>query len=290
MPIKWFVVVAQIINFLILVWVLKRFLYKPILNAIDAREKGIATQFAEANAKTAEAEKERATFQHKNEVFDQEHAALMKKMSDEANAERQRLLDEVRKDADALRARRQEALRNEQRALHSNIIRWTQKEVFAITRKTLADLATMSLEERMADVFVNRLRALTSPAREQLAAALGTATQPARVRSAFELPPPQRQAIESALKEMFAVDTSVQFETRPDLVCGIELSTNGQKVAWSIADYLATLEKSAAELLHLDAMTDASSNSDPLANSKPDPKRNSTPGLVSGPLAQEANH
>ncbi len=193
MPIDWFTVVAQAINFLILVWLLKRFLYKPILHAIDEREKGIATQLAEAEAKKAEAQKERDDFQHKNEAFDQERAALLKKATDEAKAERQRLLDEARKDADSLRAKRQEALRNEQRNLSQEIIRWTQKEVFAITRKTLADLATTSLEERMGEVFVHRLRALTGAAKEQLAAALKTSTHPARVRSAFDLPPAQRR-------------------------------------------------------------------------------------------------
>ena len=172
MLIDWFTVVAQAINFLILVWLLKRFLYKPILHAIDEREKGIAAQLAEAEAKKAEAQKERDDFQHKNEAFDQERAALLKKATDEANAERQRLLDEARKDADALRAKRQEALRTEQRNLSQEIIRWTQKEVFAIARKTLADLAATSLEERMGEVFVGRLRALTGAAKEQLAAAL----------------------------------------------------------------------------------------------------------------------
>ena len=151
MPIDWFTVVAQAINFLILVWLLKRFLYKPILHAIDEREKGIAAQLAQAEAKKAEAQQERDDFQHKNEAFDQERAALLKKATDEAKAERQRLLDEARKDADSLRAKRQEALRNEQRNLSQEITRWTQKQVFAITRKTLADLATTSLEERMGD-------------------------------------------------------------------------------------------------------------------------------------------
>ena len=196
MPIDWFTVVAQAINFLILVWLLKRFLYKPILRAIDEREKRIATQLAQAEAKKAEAKKERDDFQHKNEAFDQDRAALLKKTADEANVERQRLLDEVRKDADSLRAKRQEALRNEQRALGQDIIRWTQKEVFAITRKTLADLATTSLEERMSEVFVQRLRALTGAAKEQMALALKTSTQPARVRSAFDLPPEQHAAIQ----------------------------------------------------------------------------------------------
>src|SRR5580698_7005160 len=129
MPIDWFTVIAQAVNFLILVWLLKRFLYKPILHAIDEREKGIAAQLAEAEAKKGESQKERDDFQHKNEVFDQERAVLLKKATDEAKAERQRLLDEARKDADALRAKRQVALRDEQRNLGQEIIRWTQKEV-----------------------------------------------------------------------------------------------------------------------------------------------------------------
>jgi F-type H+-transporting ATPase subunit b len=252
MLIDWFTVAAQAINFLILVWLLKRFLYKPILDAIDEREKGIATQLDQAEAKKADAQRERDDFQHKNEAFDQERAGLLKKATDDVKAVRQRLLDESRMEADALRAKREEALRNEQRDLNQEIIRWTQKEVFAITRKTLSDLAAASLEERMGAVFVHRLRDLTGAAKEQLAAALQTSSQPATVRSAFALPPAQRNAIESAVKDTFGAETRIQFEAAPELVSGIELSVNGQKVAWSIADYLATLEKSAGELLHSD--------------------------------------
>jgi F-type H+-transporting ATPase subunit b len=269
MPIDWFTVAAQAINFLILVWLLKRFLYGPILHAIDEREKGIATQLAQAEAKKAEAQKERNDLQHKNEAFDQERAALLKKTADEADAERRRLLDEARKDADALRAKRQEALRNEQRNLSQEITRWTQKEVFAIARKTLTDLAGTSLEERMGAVFVQRLRALTGTAKEQLAAALKISTQAARVRSAFEMPAEQRAAIQKALNETFSADIHIQFETVPEVVSGIELSVAGQKVAWSIADYLATLEKSAGELLNQDAKPEVDAGPKPKLNGKP---------------------
>jgi F-type H+-transporting ATPase subunit b len=272
MPIDWFTVVAQVINFLILVWLLKRFLYKPILHAIDEREKGIAAQLADAEAKKAESQKEREDFQHKNEAFDQRRAALLKQATDEAHAERQRLLDEARKDADSLRAKRQEALRNEQRNLSQDIARWTQKEVFAVARKALADLAAISVEQRVADVFVQRLRVLTGTAKEQLAAALKTSTDGARVRSAFDMPAEQHAAIQKALNETFSADIHVQFETAPELVSGIELSVEGQKVAWSIADYLATLAKSAGELLN----GDAKSESKPDTKSKPEAKVEAT--------------
>jgi F-type H+-transporting ATPase subunit b len=249
MLIDWFTVGAQALNFLILVWLLKRFLYKPILNAVDAREKRIAAELADADARKAEAQKERDEFQHKNEEFDQQRAALLGKATDEAKVERQRLLDDARKAADALSAKRQEALRLDANNLNQAIRRRTQQEVFAIARKALTDLATTSLEERMSEVFIHRLCTMDGKAKEALAEALKTASEPALVRSAFDLPTAQRTPIQKALNETFSTEIHVRFETAPDVVSGIELTTNGQKVAWSIADYLASLEKGVGELL-----------------------------------------
>ena len=249
MLIDWFTVGAQALNFIILVWLLKRFLYKPILDAVEAREKRIAAELADADAKKAEAQKERDEFQHKNEQFDQQRAALLSKATDEAKAERQRLIEEARKAADALSAKRQETLRTDAHNLNQAIRRRTQQEVFAIARKALTDLATASLEERMGEVFMRRLRTMDGKLKEGLAEALKTASEPALVRSAFDLPAEQRAAIQKALNETFSTEVQVRFETAPDLVSGIELTTSGQKVAWSIADYLASLEKGVGELL-----------------------------------------
>jgi F-type H+-transporting ATPase subunit b len=249
MLIDWFTVGAQALNFIILVWLLKRFLYKPILNAVDAREKRIAAELADADAKEAEAQKERDEFQHKNEEFDQQRAALLSKATEEAKAERQRLLDDARKAADALSAKRQETLRSDAHNLNQAIMRRAQQEVFAIARKALTDLATTSLEERMGEIFTSRLRTMDEKAKEGLAQALKTASEPALLRSAFDLPAEQRATIQNALNETFSAEVRVRFKTAPDLVSGIEFTTNGQKVAWSIADYLASLEKGVGELL-----------------------------------------
>jgi F-type H+-transporting ATPase subunit b len=272
MLIDWFTVGAQALNFIILVWLLKRFLYKPILNAVDAREQRIAAELADADAKKAEAQKERDDFQHKNEEFDQQRAALFSKATDEAKAERQRLLDEARKAADALSIKRQESLRSDANTLNQAIRRRTQQEVFAITRKALTDLATTSLEERMSEVFTLRLRRMDGKAKEGHGEALKTASEPAIVRSAFELPTAQRAAIQNALNETFSAEVHVRFETAPDLVSGVDLTTNGQKIAWSIADYLASLEKGVGELLKEEDKPEAKSEPKPQAKPKPKPK------------------
>jgi F-type H+-transporting ATPase subunit b len=249
MLIDWFTVAAQALNFLVLVWLMKRFLYKPILHAIDEREKRIAAELADAAAKKAEAQKEHDEFQKKNAEFDQQRAALLSKATGEAQAERQRLLEEARTAAVALSSKQQEALKNEEHTLHQAIIRRTQQEVFAIARRALTDLATISLEERLGEVFTRRLREMDGKAKEGFGEALKKASEPAVVRSTFDVPAEQRAAIQNALNETFLAEVRVRFETAPDLISGIELTTNGQKVGWNIADYLASLEKGVDELL-----------------------------------------
>jgi F-type H+-transporting ATPase subunit b len=266
MLIDWFTVGAQTINFLILVWLLKRFLYKPILRAIDEREQRIAAKLADADAKEADAQKEREKFQHKNEEFDQQRAALFSKVTDEVKAERQRLLDEARQAADALRAKRLDSMMREQQSLNDEITRRTHDEVFAIARKALTDLAATSLEERMTEVFTSRVRNLNDDAKAEFARSLKELSDPVLVRSAFELPPPQRDAIQLALNETFSADIKLRLETAPGVISGIEVTANGRKIAWSIADYLASLTTSVGDLLKEQSQADAA----PKSEAKPD--------------------
>lgn len=189
MLIDWFTVGAQALNFMILVWLLKRFLYKPILNAVDAREKLIAAKLADAGAKELKAQGERDAFQQKNEAFDKQRAALLSKAANEAASEGRKLLDQARKAADTLSAKRKETLRTDAHALNQSIRDRTQQEVFAIVRKTLTDLADTDLDERMAKVFTRRLRGMSGKAKTTFGAALNSGKGPALLRSALISPP-----------------------------------------------------------------------------------------------------
>ncbi len=272
MLIDWFTVGAQALNFAILIWLMKRYLYKPILNAIDAREKKIADELADAEKKKANAQKDRDDFQHKNEQFDQQRAALLNNATDDAKSERDRLLDEAKKAADALGAKRHEALISDAHRLNEAISRRTQQEVFSIVRKALADLATTSLEERLCDVFMRRLRAMDEGTKAGLAVSLRAMSEPALVRSAFVLPPEQCAAIQKAINETFSADIHLRFEAAPDIISGIELTTNGQKLGWSIAEYLTSLEKGVDALLKPKDIPVASGEHKPNSESRPEVK------------------
>ena len=271
MLIDWFTIIAQVFNFLILVWLMKRFLYKPILNAIDAREKRIADELASADKKKAEAQKESDEFKHKNEEFDKQRAALLSKATQDAETERQKLMDEARKAADVLSAKRQESLRNDTKNLNQAISLRTQQEVFAIARKTLRDLSTTTLEECMTGVFIRRLQGMDSQTKNGLLNVLKTSSQSGTVRSAFDLAEGQRAAIQNALNVSFSADIHLKFETTPDLIGGIEFTSNGQRLAWSIADYLKSLEKGVDEILKEKEKSEAKTEP------KPDDKKETKP-------------
>lgn len=249
MLIDWFTVGAQALNFIVLVWLMKRFLYQPILRGIDAREQRIAAQLADAAGQVADAQRQRVEFEGKSQVFDEERAGLLSQAVKAAETQREQLLLAARQAADALSDQRQATLRNEATSLNQAIGQHVQHEVFAIARKTLAELADSSLDERLVAVFIRRLQQLDTSAQLQLAEAFAHSTEPALLRSAFELPAGQRQLLQEALNSRFAAPIALRFETSPERVDGIELSCHGQRLAWSISDYLQALEQGVGELL-----------------------------------------
>ncbi len=247
MKINWFTVVAEIINFLVLVWLLKRLLYKPILNAIDNREKKIAAQIQDAENKKAEAKKERDEFRKRNEDFDQQKKDLMDKAIANTNAEHDKLLEAARNDASALQSKLEKAAKDNEESKTFAIAQKIQEQVLAITKKTLSDIASVSLEQQSVNIFILRLKGFTDEENKQFNEAFKSNKNSILVQSAYELPAPQQTEINQAVNEVLGTTTSLQFKTEPGLISGIELSTNGYKLAWSIKEYLSSLEKTISE-------------------------------------------
>lgn len=248
MQINWFTVIAQIVNFIVLVWLLKRYLYKPILKAIDEREKKIEGHIKDAEAKDALAKKEQAQFSKKNETFDKEKRGLMDKAISETNKERERLLESVKKDANELRSKFEKSLAETQESQSLDIAQKTQKEVFEIARKILTDLSNGSLEEQLGKIFIQRLNDLEKEEKKQFIEAFKSSSQGSiLINTAFDLPEKQQTDIKNAVMKIIGKETQFQFKTAPEIIGGIELKSNGYKLAWSISEYLNSLQKNLSE-------------------------------------------
>lgn len=241
MKVNWFTVIAQIINFLILVWLLKRFLYKPVLNAIAERERKIASQLSDAETKKAEARRERDEFEQKNEAFDKARTAMMDQVQQQANAEKLRLFESVKKESNTLRSSYHTSLMEEAESVTNMLKRKAREEVFAIAEKTLSDLANTSLEEQSVAVFIEKINNLEE--KENLKKALVNDNKIMFIKSAFELSPVSKSNIEKVVSDITEKEINFQYEFSPELVSGIEISTESYKLSWNIDTYLDTLKK-----------------------------------------------
>jgi F-type H+-transporting ATPase subunit b len=242
MQLDGFTTAAQIVNFLILVALLKRFLYGPIIEAMDSREAHIAARLQEAEVTRDRAAQQTALYHERLQQLQETRETMLVQAREEAEAQRQQLLAQARQEAQQTQMRWHQTLRQEQASFLQELRQHAGHQVCAVARHALAELAHADLEAAVTRVFLERLRDLNDEARHTLATAAHQ-TQGVVVRSAFPLPVDLQQQIIRAVHDHLAADVGVQFATEPALLCGIELETLGQKVSWHLTHYLNGLEE-----------------------------------------------
>ncbi|WP_415182483.1 F0F1 ATP synthase subunit B [Phaeovulum sp.] len=236
MSVDWITVAAQIANFLVLVWLLKRFLYRPILDGIDARETEIATRMGEAHAIRKTAEAAEADYKAQIASLRADRADMLAEARRTAEAERSALLAEARAQLVAEQAKHEDERREEARRYTADLHTSGAKALLALTRKALADLADETLEQRIAAHAVARL----GPVAADLRKAAGAARD-AEVLTRDPLP----EEVRAHLKDELALvipGFGVQFRADPDLAPGLTLRLGGGQVAWTVDSYLDGLE------------------------------------------------
>ena len=241
MLIDWFTVFAQILNFLVLVYLLKRFLYGRIIRAMDEREKTIALRLEEAQKKKDDAQQEMEGYIAKNKELDDRRQALLTGMKEEVEAHRKELLNEARKQVETVRATWYQALEQEKQTFLDDLRQRAGKHTCEIARRSLQDLSNVDLEHHIMRVFMERLRNLDGQEVQALKEAVSKSGGKLKVRSAFEIPQELVQEIAGVLS-VHVPEPSLRFEASPEVLCGIELELHGRKIAWSLGDYLDTLE------------------------------------------------
>jgi F-type H+-transporting ATPase subunit b len=245
--IDWFTLVAQIVNFLILLALLKRFLYGPIVRAMERREQKIAGYMQEAREKVRIAEQESDRYRQLQQALVEQREAAIAQMKAEVEQMREVLLQNVREEVNARQSRWQEAIQRQQSAFLRELRYRALQEIYAAIRQALRDLADADLEQQAIAVFLRRIQKLTGEERQALCSVASPRNHNApevMVASSFALPEDSRQAITQVLREQLPNDVRLRFETTEDLICGIELRSAGCKLAWSLENYLASLENS----------------------------------------------
>jgi len=258
MSIDWVTVAAQLVNFLVLVWLLKRFLYRPILDGIDARESEIAEKMGEAARIREDAESTIADYQQQLVSLQQDRTTALEQARLEAQTERETLLGQTR---DRIRQDQAAARRQQERQAHDYIGELQQMSATAIldvVNKALSDLSDETLEERLV------LHALSSMKQQQVATGAPADDQVAEeliLTTCNRLAEPARQRIRAST-DAFWPGCSLRFEEDEQQPPGARVQFGSSQLEWTVDTYVKELEAQLSTQLTSDISSSAAQTDD----------------------------
>lgn len=248
MEIDWITVVAQIVNFLVLVWLLKRFLYGPVVRMMEKREQRIAERLAEAEKIKEEAEAQGRVYRQQQAELERQRAAILSGARDEAERTQRDMLRAARADADARRREWLAQVEAQQQEFLEGVRYRAGEQFVSMARQILHDMADTDLEAQMVAVFRRHLAELAAEEREKLVAA-ARETGEVSVTSCFATAPEQQRELTTAIHALLARDVAVTYVCDAERPFGIELRCGGQTVLWTLDDYLNQMERTLNEVL-----------------------------------------
>jgi len=252
MEFDWLTFGFEIVNFLVLVWLLHRLLYRPGLAIIQRRRDEIAAQARAAEARQAEAEQRKAEYERRLEDWAAERAKKRRELDEELEAERRRRLQALEAEL-ADRRQREETLASRQAGQAREA---AERGALALAgrfaARLLAAVAGPDVQARLLRLLVKELDALSAERREALCEALASAAAPLEVTSAYPLDDAQRAELAQALAALAALASgsapAMVFAEDPALLAGVRLRVG----AWQLGANLQDELQAFAELVPAD--------------------------------------
>ncbi len=242
MALTWFTVTAQVLNFLILLVLLRYFLFDRIMRVIAERRSAIDQQWQEAERKHQEASELSQELEQLKAEHHRQREALLAQAVEEAELQRQRLLGQAREEVRQLHDRWATAAEQEGRRLRGHLQAWAAREVLLVARSVLQDLADSDLQEQAAQRFLALLGELDDQSAEALRWSLRSES-PAVVQTAQPLSDSLQSEVTRRVREVAGCDLEVEFRTAPDLLAGLVLEAGGRRIAWDLRHYLDGVEQ-----------------------------------------------
>ena len=246
---QWFTFVAQIVNFLILIVLMKKFLYGPIISAMDEREARIAERMKQADAAIERAEREERTHRELTDELKKDRETMMHEAAEEAEQHRRQLMEQARADVEAAENNWRAAIEREKTVFLRQLRELAGRETVEIARKTLRELADSDLEERVIRRFIERIGSVEEAHWAQLAQYGADSEQGIGIYTAFPLRPELSEELVRLVRQKTGSDVLIAFERDQALLTGIELRSAGVKIAWSMDDHIDSLQQSLSELV-----------------------------------------
>jgi len=238
MELNWTTFALEIVNFLVLVWILKRFLYKPVLAAIARRKAAIDETLSNATARQTEAHALEQQFRNRLADWENEKEKLREAVLEENNVLKEQLTASLQ---DALEKEREKARVLDERRL-SAIARRTGEESIAkgvqFTARLLTRSASPELDAKLVDLAVEDLPNLPNERLDVIRAACPEHGCQIKVTTAFPLSEQRRVALTETLRAVARPRASVEFNEDQGLLAGVRIDLGSWMLRANLQDEL----------------------------------------------------
>jgi F-type H+-transporting ATPase subunit b len=243
---NWSTFILEIINFLVLVWILKHFFYKPVLNIIARRKADIDKTLTQAKDLHTKAETLRHQYEHRLQDWEQEKQVARDELRTEVDQERSRLMQGLHQSIE--QERKKIEVSNQQR-LQATI---NKAEEMALTHsaqfaaRLLETISGPEVEDHLLTLLIDNLKQLPTGRLDMLRASWGEAPSEIQIVSAYPLSEKQRQSLEQTLKDITQLTLPFQYKQDKALLAGLRISIG----AWVLGINLQDELKGFVELAH----------------------------------------
>ncbi len=228
-----FTFAATIVNFLILVALLRIFLYKRVVKAVEDRQARIENRWNEAETAREDAERSRQEYREKTEELEEDEHRLKEEARRKAADKEEELVNRAKREVEERKREWIESLEREKERTLRRFRQTAAEDLMTALRRILADLADVDLERAVVDRFLEKLNGGAAADLEEAERII--------VRTGFSMPKEFRNDLLSGIEEKTGVDLKgkeISFETDEDLVLGIEIEARNKKIAWNADRYI----------------------------------------------------
>ena len=238
MELNWSTFLLEIFNFLVLVWILKRFLYQPVLNVITRRRATIENQLAEAKQLHADSDALKEQYEHRLADWEQERQKAMDKLRLELEENRLRQLENLKAELAEEEKKNQVARSRQDKQLIREIEQRALQQGAEFASRLLAEASGPELENRLFDLLLDGLTALSADQINILSNKWGESPERILVFSAYPLAENKRHQLEETLSRVTGLSCSVFYEQDAKLLAGLNITIGAWVLQLNVRDEL----------------------------------------------------
>lgn len=246
MELDWSTFILEVINFLILVWLLKRFLYQPVLNMVELRRQKIDSELAQARSGQEQVSVLQQQYEARLADWEQEKRGILDNLEQQIAQERSKRMQQLDDEAEQQRLKHQARNQQQQTQWRDQAGAEALQLGSAFTARLLKSLSGPELDLRLQQLFIDQLAVLPEDSLRQLREGWNRDNARIEVTSALPLDEDRQQTIRQALEQKLGTSqTPWQFSVDEPLIAGLRVSISGWVLHASLQDELRFFSESA---------------------------------------------